>query len=233
MKNTAIIGTRLLRAGKSVDERRYRTNRNAVAVYVHPAQQASGMAMLAAGALEAARKVATENVRLLAEAVRQGYHIVATEPAAALALTWEYPALIDDDDARTVSQNSERGLHYLWKLHRSGKLALDFKPVNANLEYHLPCHMRALGVGTPGENLLRLVPGLRVHRIEKGCSGMAGTFGLKAENHRASIRTGWEMLSALRALGGPQFGTTECSTCKMQMEQGSGKATIHPLKLLA
>jgi len=30
-----------------------------------------------------------------------------------------------------------------------------------------------------------------------------------------------------------QAGTTECSTCKMQMEQGTTKPTIHPLKLLA
>jgi len=30
-----------------------------------------------------------------------------------------------------------------------------------------------------------------------------------------------------------QAGTTECSACKMQMEQGTSKPTIHPLKLLA
>ncbi len=30
-----------------------------------------------------------------------------------------------------------------------------------------------------------------------------------------------------------QAGSTECSTCKLQMEQGTHKATIHPLKLLA
>jgi heterodisulfide reductase subunit B len=30
-----------------------------------------------------------------------------------------------------------------------------------------------------------------------------------------------------------QAGTTECSTCKLQMEQGTNKPTIHPLKLLA
>jgi hypothetical protein len=30
-----------------------------------------------------------------------------------------------------------------------------------------------------------------------------------------------------------QLGTTECSACRLQMEQGTAKATIHPLKLLA
>jgi Fe-S oxidoreductase len=61
---------------------------------------------------------------------------------------------------------------------------------------------------------------------------MAGTFGLKRENFRGSIRAGWGLISALRA-NDLQAGTTECSSCKMQMEQGTRKPTIHPLKLLA
>ena len=96
----------------------------------------------------------------------------------------------------------------------------------------MPCHLRALGVGAPAENLLRLVPGLRVNRLEKGCSGMAGLWGVNRENYRASLRAGFELISTVR--DGPfQIGTTECSTCKMQMEQGSTKPTIHPIKLLA
>ena len=92
--------------------------------------------------------------------------------------------------------------------------------------------MKALQIGSPGENLLRLIPGLTVHPIEEGCSGMAGTFGLKRENYRASLRIGMNLINRLRE---PvyQAGTTECSTCKIQMEQGTTKPTIHPLKLFA
>jgi Fe-S oxidoreductase len=80
--------------------------------------------------------------------------------------------------------------------------------------------------------LLRLVPGLTVQSLERGCSGMAGTFGLKRENYRASLRAGWGLITALR---NPEieYGSTECSTCKIQMEQGTTKPTIHPLKVLA
>ena len=61
---------------------------------------------------------------------------------------------------------------------------------------------------------------------------MAGTFGLKRKNYRNSLRAGWGLITALRD---PviQAGTTECSTCKIQMEQGTTKPTIHPLKILA
>lgn len=205
---------------------------NAIAVYVPPEQRSSGMPLLAEGAVEQAKRIAAANVRLLADAVRQGYEIVATEPSAALCLTREYPALLDDPDAQLVAENSSEACTYLWKLHRSGRLALDFLPLNVSVAYHLPCHLRALGVGSPGENLLKLIPGLRLQRVEKGCSGMAGTYGLKRENYRTSLRAGLELINGLRQCKA-QLSATECSACKIQIEQGTHRGAIHPLKLLA
>lgn len=205
---------------------------NGVAVYVHPQQQGSGMAKISAGDLERARPIAAKNVRLLADAVRQGYKIVTTEPAAAACLKYEYPNLIDDEDARYVADNTEEACGYLWKMHEAGELELDLRPVNFTLGYHLPCHQKTLDDSAPGEKLLRLVPGLNVRRLDRGCSGMAGTFGLKRENYRESLRAGWGLISSLRD-SAIDLGTTECSTCKMQMEQGTTKPTVHPLKVLA
>ncbi len=162
----------------------------------------------------------------------QGYHVVATEPAAVLCLTHEYLHLVDDEEARIVAANTSEACSYLWKMHLTGKLQLDFKPIHASLGYHTPCHLRALNVGTPGENLLGLIPGLRVNHIEQGCSGMAGTLGMMHRNYRNSLRAGWGLISKLRNPA-IQAGTTECSSCRIQMEQGTTKRTIHPIKLLA
>jgi len=205
---------------------------NGIGVYVPADQWSSGMASIASGALDQARKIAKHNIALLADSVRQGYHIIATEPAAALCLTHEYLHLIDDEDSRLVAAQTSEACSYLWKMHLTGKLQLDFKPVHASLGYHTPCHLRALNVGTPGENLLGLVPGLRLHHIEQGCSGMAGTFGMLHRNYRSSLRAGWGLISKLRNPA-IQAGTTECSSCRIQMEQGTTKRTIHPIKLLA
>lgn len=205
---------------------------NGVSVYVPPGQLISGMASVATGDLERAAAIAANNVTLLAEAVRNGYHIVTTEPSAALALTREYPNLLDDEDARLVAQNTSEACAYLFRLHQVGQLELDLKPINATLGYHLPCHLRALEVGSPGEQLLRLIPGLMVRRIEKGCSGMAGLYGLKRENYRNSLRIGRGLISALRDPA-IQAGATECAACKLQMEQGVTKPTLHPIKMLA
>jgi FAD/FMN-containing dehydrogenase/Fe-S oxidoreductase len=206
---------------------------NGVSVFVPTDQHESAMPMISQGVLEPARVIAQRNVALLAEAVRQGYKVIATEPSAVLALTREYPTILDDDeDAVTVAQNSFDACHYLWQLHQFGTLKLGFQPQRISVGYHVPCHLRALDVGAPAENLLRLVPGVCVTRVEKGCSGIAGLYGIKRQNYRASLRTGFELIDAVRT-GAFQVGMTECSACKIQMEQGTTKPTIHPVKLLA
>ena len=67
---------------------------NGVAVYVHPAQKQSGMWMVSMGALDQARRLAAHNIAILAEAVRQGYHIVCTEPSAARAIIPSAPSVM-------------------------------------------------------------------------------------------------------------------------------------------
>jgi FAD/FMN-containing dehydrogenase/Fe-S oxidoreductase len=205
---------------------------NGISVYVPMGQMQSGMAAVSIGAIGVARKLALHNVRLLAEAVRQGYEIVTPEPAAALCLSREYPHLVDEEDCRLVAQHTSEACDYLWRLHQAGNLDLNLKPLSFQVGYHQPCHSRALEMGTPGYQLLRLIPGLVVRLLDAGCSGMAGTYGLQRANYRSSLRAGWKLISHLRDPA-IQAGATECSSCKMQMEQGNTKPTIHPLKILA
>ena len=61
---------------------------------------------------------------------------------------------------------------------------------------------------------------------------MAGTFGLQAENYLVSLEAGRPMLEEL-ARPRVLFGSTECSTCRMQMEGGGRKRTLHPVQYLA
>ncbi len=132
---------------------------NGVAVYVPPEQEQAGEPAISCGALEIARRFAQHNVDILADAIRQGYHVVTPEPAAALCLVREYPNLLDDADARLVAQNTSEACAYLWNLHAAGKLQLDLQPIHAALGYHKPCRLRALGVGTPGETSCGSSPG--------------------------------------------------------------------------
>jgi FAD/FMN-containing dehydrogenase/Fe-S oxidoreductase len=205
---------------------------NGVPVHVPREQTASGMAMISAGDLEAARELAQRNLRVLSELARDGHTIVCTEPAAAVCLRQEYPRAIDHPDVTTVAAQVMEAGEYLWTLHAAGRLRTDFRPLDLQVGYHLPCHVQALQRGTPLLELLKLIPGLTVHRIEQGCSGMAGAFGLTRQNYEASLEIG---AGLIRRLQGDDLtiGATECSSCKIQMEQGTTTPTLHPLKLLA
>ncbi len=205
---------------------------NSIGLYVPTSQIASGMARISAGDLKGARKIARKNVRLLADAVRQGYTVIATEPSAVLCLKHEYPNLLDDEDAHLVADHSYEACEFLWHLHENNRLTLDFASVPANIAYHQPCHLRVLDAQQAGPRLLELIPELSVERIEAGCTGMAGTWGLQRKNYRNSLRIGWPLISAMRSAR-VSIATTECSACKMQIEHGSDRKTLHPLKLLA
>ena len=205
---------------------------NGIGICVPPNQYTSGMPRIASGDLKGARKIARRNVRLLAEAVRQGYTVLGTEPAAVLCLRHEYPNLLDDEDAHLVAKNAHEACEFLWDLHQNERLNLDFSPINGRMAYHQPCHLRVLDPEKSGPQLLELIPGLTIDRVDQGCTGMAGTWGLHRKNYRNSLRIGWPMISAMRK-STVSTATTECSACKMQIEHGTGYRTLHPLKLLA
>lgn len=203
-----------------------------IPVYVPPGQTASGMAMIAAGDLELARELAEQNLRELAELAREGMTILCTEPTAAVCLKQEYPLLLNHPDTGVVaSQVVEMGA-FLQQLHREGRLKTDFTPMDLTVGYHTPCHLKALQQGTPLADLVGMIPGVKVERVNGGCSGMAGAYGLTVENFQTSLKLGQPLFEALKS---PtiQVGSTECGSCKMQMEQGNPRATLHPLKLLA
>jgi Fe-S oxidoreductase/FAD/FMN-containing dehydrogenase len=203
-----------------------------VEVYVPPGQLGCGMAPLAQGDVETARETAQSNLRVLGDLAREGYPILCAEPTAALMLRQEYPNLIDDPDARLVADRTVELTAYLGDLHRAGRLRADFRPLNLRVGHHVPCHLKALGRPPAGPGLLALIPGLEVRTIDVSCSGMAGTFGLKADNYAVSLEAGRPMLEELTRPG-LAFGSTECSTCRLQMEDGAGKRTLHPVQYLA
>ena len=203
-----------------------------VNVYVPHRQCSSGMAALIAGDVDHARDQALTNLRVLANAVRDGYTVVCSEPTAALMLREEYVKLTEDLDAELVAANTMDVGQYLLGLEARGQLPRPREPLNARVGYHQPCHLRALAVGNPGMELLRNVLELDVEFINRGCSGMGGTFGLARDRFWTSLRAGRGLLRRLRD-GDIDIGATECGACRIQMEQGVTMRTLHPIKLLA
>jgi FAD/FMN-containing dehydrogenase/Fe-S oxidoreductase len=203
-----------------------------VEVYVPTWQSVTFMTKIVMGDIEKVRGMIGPQIRQLAEAVRQGYQIVTTEPTAALCLKFEYMQILDNEDAKLVAANTWDAGQYLWQMHTNNELELDFRPLTTTVIYHTPCHLRAIDPGYTGMRLLSLIPGLSVQLANAGCSGMAGTYGIRKQTYRTSLRVGWNLISTMQDTTA-QIGSTECSTCKLQMEQGIDKPTLHPLALMA
>ncbi len=203
-----------------------------ISVVIPRHQVTSGMAMISAGDLDAARELAEINIGILGEYAREGKQIVCTEPTAAVCLKDEYPRLIDHPDAQLVADQTIDVGTYLQSLHAQGKLRTDLSPLAMTLGYHAGCHEKFLNPTLPWIDLLKLVPELNVQFIDKGCSGMAGAFGMSTKNFELSLQMGAGLISEMQR---PDFdlGSSECSSCKFQMKQKSSLPTLHPLKLLA
>jgi FAD/FMN-containing dehydrogenase/Fe-S oxidoreductase len=201
-------------------------------VYVPPRQAGCGIAALAVGDIDTAREAAQYNVRLFSDLIREGYRIVCSEPSAALMLSQDYCDLLDDADTAALAANTVELTAFLEELHTGGRLKTDFQRLEMTLGHHVPCHMKALRKAPASPHLLSLIPGMRVHTIDVGCSGMAGSWGLKAANYATSLSAGAPVFKELNRPG-VLFGSSECSTCRMQMQEGSGKRTLHPIEYLA
>ncbi len=205
---------------------------NGIEVFVPPGQVGCGMIPLAQGDVESARELCQGNLRVLAETAREGLPIVCLEPTSTLMFRQDMLDLIDDADARAVAGQAVELTQYLANLHGAGRLRTDFRPLELVVGHHVPCHMKALGQAPAGPALLRLIPRLQVHTIDVSCSGMAGSFGLGSSNHRTSLAAGKPMLDALAARP-IVCGSTECGSCRVQMEDGTRKNTLHPVQYLA
>ena len=205
---------------------------NGQKVHVPPRQLPSGMGMISMGDLDTARPIAENNVRILADFAREGSPIVVTEPAAAVCLKYEYPKLVPHPDAQVVADRVIEAGEFLSGLRRQGNLRTDFCELPLVATYHTPCHLKSLGTSTPLLDLCNLIPRFSGRNEESGCSGFAGTFGLTRENFQESLVIGKTLIEQMRR-DDHQLGLTECSSCRMQMEQRTPTPTLHPLKILA
>ena len=66
-----------------------------------------------------------------------------------------------------------------------------------------------------------MIPGVELVSLPSQCCGLAGTYGFKRENYKASQEIGRPLFEAIVS-SGADIVATDCETCKWQIEQGSG-----------
>ncbi|MCO8246045.1 anaerobic glycerol-3-phosphate dehydrogenase subunit C [Haladaptatus sp. AB643] len=201
---------------------------------VVPDQRCSGTPMYANGMLDDAERAAKFNIETFAALVEQGYDVICSCTSCSMSLRQEYPELYSFDGTEKVSSNTYEALEYL-RVNEDldGALAESSVPESefGTLSYHAPCHARNQGLAGQAVELLSALDGTDPVDVGDSCSGISGTYGWKEEKYDKSMKIGEEMFEHMEDAEG-ETGMTECPTCAMQMEHGTGYDIRHPLEVL-
>lgn len=206
---------------------------NGIAVELAGKERCCGMPRLELGDLDAVARAKEENIPVLAALVDAGYDIVAPVPSCVLMFKQELPLMFPDDTEVAKVRNAIFDpFEYLWLRHKDGKLRTDFKQALGIVAYHVPCHLRVQNIGLKTRDVLSLVPDTTVEAIER-CSGHNGTYAVKSEFHKISMKIGRPVMNRVAALEADYYGS-DCPMAGHQIENGleSGKRPDHPLSLL-
>jgi hypothetical protein len=88
-------------------------------------------------------------------------------------------------------------------------------------------------IGIRGRDLLRLVAD-EVEVVQE-CSGHDGTWSMKKENFKDSLRWGEKAFAGLRQDAGEpcSLACSDCRLAALHLRQGAGRSTVHPVVALA
>ena len=193
-----------------------------------------GMPKLELGDLDAVEKLKNGNIPVMAKLAREGYAIVTAVPSCTLMFKQELPLMFPDDpDVKLVQQAMFDPFEYLVLRNRDGLLKTDFRKPLGKVSYHIPCHLRVQNIGQKTREMLELVPDTKVHVVER-CSGHDGTWGVKSEYFKDSMKIGKPVFKAMAA---PQsdYISSDCAIAGRHIRQGIGETTAakeHPLTLV-
>lgn len=196
-----------------------------------PPQRCCGIPMLGNGDFKGAEKMARYNVPSLLETIRSGSDIIFSSTSCGLMVKHEYSHLLSISGADEVAQHIFDIFEFLRNLKESNGLNTHFKEISLKTAYFAPCHLRALGIGLPALEILRLIPGLQIDHIEADCCGMGGTFGFKKEKYEISEEIGRDLAEAVDHLK-PDIILSDCEGCRMQIRHLTGLKVLHPIQIL-
>ncbi len=188
-----------------------------------------GLPLVAGGFATDAVDYARANSMELARWARKGIPVITACPSCALMLQKEYHDLFPEEGLGRYASCVFEACSFILELLDRGELSLP--KTSGRYVYHAPCHLRALGRGKTGLDLLGRIPGLEVVDADAGCCGISGSYGFKKGKYTIGMDVGAPLFSALKESQAP-VGLSECGTCRIQMRHGSGLPAAHPLSIV-
>jgi len=198
---------------------------------VLPPQWCCGLPALGNGNLELARSFAEKNAASLSDYIDAGYEIVYTCTSCGLCLLHDYPGILEIPQGKKIAENSYDLYEYIVKLIDEGHIDPQFREVRRKLAYHIPCHLRALGIGYPATKIMAMIPGLEYKILDDTCCGLNGSYGFKKTNEPTAIQLGNRAVSLIRKTGAEAI-VADCGSCRMQLGGLSGLVALDPAEIV-
>lgn len=195
-------------------------------------EKCCGVALIANGMSEQARRQGELNMASMRKAIANGDEVLTTSSTCTLTMRDEYKHLlhIDNDDVR---QHLSLATRWLYRMVDAGKIKLVFrKDFSQKIAYHTACHMERMGWAIYSTGLLRMIPGVSLTVLDSQCCGIAGTYGFKKENYQRSQAIGAPLFKHIKETN-PDFVSTDCETCKWQIEMSTGYTVKNPISTIA
>jgi Fe-S oxidoreductase len=193
-----------------------------------PSQHCCGLPLLTKGRAAAARSKVRWNLARWQGLLDRVDHIVVTCSSCGLALMDEWSYLLDEPRIRRVA---DKVIHAS-RLIRRCMNGVDLQPVPVSAAYHLPCHLKVQADPQSSAALLADVPQLTLSNLNSHCCGMAGTWGLAAQNDALSRSIGSHLMNLVEQAG-TDAAVTDCPTCEMQLIHMGSRPVLHPVEIMA
>jgi FAD/FMN-containing dehydrogenase/Fe-S oxidoreductase len=193
-----------------------------------------GRTFFSAGLVDEARNELDRLVATYAPFAARGVPIVGLEPSCLLTLRDELLSLRRDEAAQSVSAQALLFEEFLAREASAGRLQLPLGKIADQAIVHGHCHQKSFDAFKPVEQVLRLVPDLKVETIQSSCCGMAGAFGYAAETYEASIEMAeLSLLPAVRKADAATLVVADGTSCRHQIADGTNRTALHVSRVLA
>lgn len=195
-------------------------------------EKCCGVAMIANGMYKEVKKAGELNIRSMEKAVKEGDTILTTSSTCTFTMRDEYKELLGIDNSQ-VRNHLMLATRFLYQKIESGEIKLAFrKDYHKRLAYHSACHMEKMGWVHYSTALLRMIPGVELIMLESQCCGIAGTYGFKKENYERSQKIGSSLFQNIKEAK-PEAVSTDCETCKWQIEMSTDYPVENPITTIA
>lgn len=192
-----------------------------------------GRTYLAVGLMDEAKREAGRLVEALWPHIQAGRPVIGLEPSSLLTLRDEIPVLLPGEKTEKIARHALMLEEFLAQCIDEDTITLPLRPLDRPIMLHGHCHQKAFNIVSAVEKTLHLIPDARVQTLDTSCCGMAGSFGYAVKTETISRQMAeLDLFPAIRKAEENVIIVANGTSCRHQIEDGTGKKALHVARVL-